>query len=1158
MKEPQTHRPGGEKDPLPQNGQSLRVCWRRVKASGAAAREHGGTGMIGLRRAFLGLLGGVALGAAAVAWDAQAQAGDPAGEPPAEMKAAAEAADPYGLWQLGDFYRKRQTPGDVERSLDLFRKSADGYISTEGHGSSNAAIVLKDVMTAAETLGRQEDAVEAAGQRVRALATAMPGSGEAAAATGDYANALENAHRFEEAVPALRSAAILFDLLPGDHSQRIGDIEVNRGYSLQMLGRNREAIAAYQASLDAYDRATGSGLEPSKADVLGRMGGLYFYQRDFPAAAAAIQRQVDLLRTAAPGSQELAQALCELAQVRSGTFEYTTALSLLDESQALFDALPAKSETADIDIMLARAIAHQGLEHFDTALDLYRQAVSRYTLLGTSYRAYRAVAHSQLAQLLTKLARFAEAESEIEQAIELQAAERTNFDVIASFYQQQAIIYQGLSRYRDSLVPIEKARALLQASDADVSESIGDTWLNEGISHEGLKEYETSLADYEEARKSYALIGDRGKLPAAFAVNNMAWVYRRMGDFVRSEAMFREALPVLEERLGPSNLTTTKVLINIGIVSQLQGKNDDAIRWSMKALANLNRAEAATLEDQRWTYDTLSKAFRGRDDPKRAILFAKLAINAQQKIRANNKGFKAEDLKEFKQEWRFLYQDLADLLIGQGRLAEAQAVLNMEKEEELSDFVQRDASADLRDSQASLTPKEDTELAGLDRLLAQPIAAAAALARLTARKDAGALSKEEQAQFDRLQAALDDAYSGFMDEVDAFLKTAGAEDVGVQKEVEAINLDYVADTQEELRAFDGKAAMLQIASLGEATHLFFTVPDASVHREVKIARAELSRLVFEALDAIARRDPVVDERMQALYRVLIEPVAADLKASGVETLMLNLQGFLRYVPFAALYDGKHYLVEDYALSLYTPAARTEFSAADRDPAKSAGFGVTASHPGFAPLPGVARELEAIFGDPGRPGALAGAASLDAGFTREAFRAALQKRPEIVHIASHFKLVPGRETDSFLLLGDGSPLSLSDIRKGRGFRFGGVDLLTLSACETARGGDGDGDEVESFGALAQMNGASSVMATLWPVADEATAGLMKSFYHHMVEDRMSKADALRAAQVEAIRGGRADDSGARGASSLARSAAAQPAAGSHPYFWSPFVLMGNWM
>lgn len=1113
--------------------------------------------MIGLRSSFLGLLGGVALGAIAVAWDAQAQTGAATGEPPAEMKAAADAADPYGLWQLGDFYRKRNAAGDAQRSMDLFRRSADGYRTQEGEGSANTAIVLRDLSGAAAALGRHDDAVRAARERVRALAAADPASADLATAQWDLGRSLQNAERLDESLEPLAEAARLYAALPDDQRQWIGGVELDRGYALQVLGRPDEALAAFTRSLDAYDGTT-APVDVSKADVLGRMADIHFAARDYRVAADERQRQVDLLRVAAPASESLAVAVYSLAQARNGVMDYAAALPLLDEAQRLYDGLPEKPASTDVDILMTRAVARQGLEQFDTALDLYRQAVDRYAAMGQGQRANLAIAHSNVAQALTQLARFAEADTEIRKAVSLYDAELPGSDYVAGAYQQQASILQGLSRYRDALEPLAKARAIYLANQGDMSEAVGDTWLNEGISHEGMKEYETALADYDRAKARYDALGERGRLPAAYAINNKAWVYRRMGDFAKSEAMFREALPVLEEKLGPANLTTTKVLINIGIVSQLQGKNDDAIRWSMKALANLNRAEAATLEDQRWTYDTLSKAFKGRDDPKRAILFAKLAINAQQKIRANNKGFKADDLKEFKQEWRFLYQDLADLLIGQGRLAEAQAVLNMEKEEELSDFVQRDASADLRDSQAPLTPKEDTELAGLDKLLAQPIAAAAALSQLTARKDAGALSAQEQEQFDRLQASLDDAYSGFMDEVDAFLKTAGAEDVGVQKEVEAINLDYVADTQEELRAFDGKAAMLQIASLGEATHLFFTVPDASVHREVKIARAELSRLVFEALDAIERRDPAVDDRMQALYRVLIEPVAADLKASGAETLMLNLQGFLRYVPFAALYDGKHYLVEDYALSLYTPAARTEFAAADRDPHRSAGFGVTASHPGFAPLPGVARELEAIFGDPGKPGALAGAASLDAGFTREAFRAALQKRPEIVHIASHFKLVPGRETDSFLLLGDGSPLSLSDIRKGRGFRFGGVDLLTLSACETARGGDGDGDEVESFGALAQMNGASSVMATLWPVADEATAALMKSFYHHMVEDRMSKADALRAAQVEAIRGGRAGAGGERGAASLARSAAAQPAAGSHPYFWSPFVLMGNWM
>jgi CHAT domain-containing protein len=1109
--------------------------------------------MTGLRASLLALLGGIAIAGIALA---PAFAG---AEPPAETRSKAEAGDAFSLWQIGDFYRKRNQTGDADKSLDFFQRSAERYQASEGDGSANFAILLGEVATSASALGRHDEAIDAARRRVAVLRSTNAAPGVLGDAQWNLGRTLQSAGRYQDSLHPLAAAKALYAAMPEDQTRWIAGIDWDTGTSQQFLNRWDDSLASYRAALAAYERLP-EPMTAERAGVIGRMAEVHASRRDYVEALAEREKQVALLRRADPASEGTADALLSLAQARNAVRDYTGALRLLDEAQALYDAIPNHAAYATANILMTRAASRQGLEQLDKMLALYRQSVDVYAALGESQRANLAIAHANVSRALSLLTRFAEADEEIRKSIAIYEELLPGTEYLASAYQQQVEIDQALSRYRDALEPNAKARAIYLATQGDMSEAVGDTWLSEGISHEGMKDYATALEDYRNARQRYDAHGEQGWLFAAYAVNNTAWVYRRTGEYARSEALFREALPVLEEKLGPTNLTTNKIAINIGIVSQLQGKNDDAIRWSMRALTNINRAESAALEDQRWTYDTLSKAFKGRGDPKRAILFAKLAINAQQKIRANNKAFKAEDLKEFRQEWRFLYQDLADLLIGQGRLAEAQATLNMEKEEELIDFVQRDASADLRDSQAALTPREDAQLADVDKLLAQPIAAASAVSALLARQQEGPLSPDEEKQLSALQGSLDNAYSGFMDDVDAFLKTAETEDVGVQKEVEAINLDYVADTQEELRALGGRAAMLQIASLGEATHLFFTVPDASVHREVKIGREELSHMVFDALDAIERRDPAANEKMQALYHVLVEPVASDLKASGAETLMLNLQGFLRYVPFAALYDGRHYLVEDYALSLYTPAARTEFQAGDRDPAKSAGFGVTASHPGFAPLPGVAREIEAIFGDPGKPGALAGAASLDDKFTRDAFRAALQKRPEIVHIASHFKLVPGRETDSFLLLGDGSPLSLSDIRKGRGFRFGGVDLLTLSACETARGGDGDGDEVESFGALAQMNGASSVMATLWPVADEATAALMKSFYRHMVEEKMSKADALRAAQVEAIRGsGARDAKDERGAASLVEAkATSAPASASHPYFWSPFVLMGNWM
>ena len=148
--------------------------------------------------------------------------------------------------------------------------------------------------------------------------------------------------------------------------------------------------------------------------------------------------------------------------------------------------------------------------------------------------------------------------------------------------------------------------------------------------------------------------------------------------------------------------------------------------------------------------------------------------------------------------------------------------------------------------------------------------------------------------------------------------------------------------------------LLRIASLDEALHLFVTTPDISVSRQVQVPREELALEVFEAIEAIEARSPEATERLRTLFGRLIRPVEQDLKDSGAKVIMLSLDGFLRYVPFAALHSGGRYLIEDYALAMHTPAARTQYDTWIRDPGAGAGFGVTRAHPdlGFSALPGV--------------------------------------------------------------------------------------------------------------------------------------------------------------------------------------------------------------
>ena len=378
-----------------------------------------------------------------------------------------------------------------------------------------------------------------------------------------------------------------------------------------------------------------------------------------------------------------------------------------------------------------------------------------------------------------------------------------------------------------------------------------------------------------------------------------------------------------------------------------------------------------------------------------------------------------------------------------------------------------------------------------------------------------------------------------------------------------LHLDMLGQTRKKLRQFDDRAVLLQIASLDETVHLFLTTGHAQTHHSAPVSRTRMARLAFDAWSAVAHRDPDADAKLKPLYDILIRPLESELKASGAEVIMLNLEGFLRYIPFAALYDGHRYLIEDYALTLQTPAAETTYARGERDRTRAVGFGVTEAFREFSGLPAVASELKSIFDGEDDSGILAGKPQMNAAFTADRFAAALEERPLFVHIASHFKLTPGDETQSFLLLGDGAMLNLETIRSDARFQFTDVDLLTLSACETAGEIGTDGKEVESFATLAQGSGASSVLATLWPIADQTTATLMGDFYANLLTRGLDKAMALRQAQVAMIH---ATDAGAM-AMNTARGFTPDGESGSggtpalpqsHPYHWSAFILMGNWL
>jgi CHAT domain-containing protein len=286
--------------------------------------------------------------------------------------------------------------------------------------------------------------------------------------------------------------------------------------------------------------------------------------------------------------------------------------------------------------------------------------------------------------------------------------------------------------------------------------------------------------------------------------------------------------------------------------------------------------------------------------------------------------------------------------------------------------------------------------------------------------------------------------------------------------------------------------------------------------------------------------------------------------------MWSLDGNLRYIPIAALHDGEKYLVETYRNIIFTPSTLQRLKDNPKKDWKGFGLGVTKEHGKFQALQYVGDELANIIRSDDSPGGVMnGKKCLDEEFTFDSLRSGIYAyQYPLVHIASHFQLNPGNDTMSFLLLGDGTPLTLDTI-KVQDALFGGVELLTLSACNTAIGENRqDGREVESFGLLAENQGAKAILASLWPVEDSSTSLLMQEFYHQRAVGK-TKAEALQQAQMALLSGEikpvhppawstrKGESMQDYGETPEKRYEPDPQKPFAHPYFWAPFILIGNW-
>jgi CHAT domain-containing protein len=564
------------------------------------------------------------------------------------------------------------------------------------------------------------------------------------------------------------------------------------------------------------------------------------------------------------------------------------------------------------------------------------------------------------------------------------------------------------------------------------------------------------------------------------------------------------------------------------------GRYYQALPFALRSLSIIHTSLGSDHPKAAATQGLIGVLYRMQNEDYLASVFLKSSVNSYQSTRERISRIGSNELRSYTESVSKTYQLLAEVLASQGRLAEAQMVLDMLKEDEQFEFIRRSVVADPRRTRIGYTPAEERWMSRY-REITDRLAELGREERALQKQARLGLSDEQKKKEAAHGVDMAVARAAFESYVEQMRKEFVAKGPARSVEFAESSVMAMAELQGLLKDLGDDVVLLQIYLTDEQVNFLLTTPGVQLARSRKIKTQELNRQVAALNRQL--RDPKSDPLpvSQALYKLLLAPVAQDLQQAGAKTVMLSLDGVLRYLPFGVLHDGQSYALQRWNLPVYTSLVRERLRDAANANWKAAGLGVTRKHGEFDPLPAVRAEMRSIIRT-GATGVLPGEVHLDEAFTAQRLKDVSQRSFPVVHVASHFRFSPGTEVNSFLLLGDGNQLTLGDIRT-QNYRFDDVDLLTLSACETGLGGGRDerGREIEGFGVIAQQQGAKAVLATLWNVADQSTAILMGDMYRRRAQGGLSKIEALRQAQI---------------------ALAFQPRT-SHPFYWAPFVLMGNW-
>jgi CHAT domain-containing protein len=951
----------------------------------------------------------------------------------------------------------------------------------------------------------------------------------------------------------------------------------NLGRIYLELGQHKDAISSLAQALTLAESAVGPE-HPDLLPILTNLGWTHYVLGEYPKARSIQERGLLILeRHQGSNLDDMATSLTNLGLTYLKLSQYEEALSLQLQALLIVEHLWGAGHPSTATVLNNLGLSYETLGRHADALPVRQRVLEiRESALGKNHlRTANAMAN--LASTKSKLGDYAGALLLQRHALNIREQQSgVDHPETARALSNLAVTHFRLAEHDEAIVMMQKALRIREAS-------LGENHPDVAVSLGGLASMYSALGQYEKAlsleRRAYAIRSSAmgpDHQTSVISLNNMAWLHHELEQYDEVLPLRVRILSILEKTLGTEHELTAAALGNLGRTYVDLGSYKKALSLQLHALAIRQRVlgkdhpdTATALKDLGFTYSKLGDERRaldheilslaifegalGADHPRTALARARVglrlvndgssdlalallksAVNSLQDQRQRVARIGQSELATYSSSLFSTYQEVADAFVRRGRISEAQYILEMLKEEEHFEYLRRSP----RDAVKSLVIGFDnSERSWIERYVAlsERLKELRSKSKASVERNGSVTSVDQAKPPQSLPTDFTAIQSELLEHIKQIRRGVSQQSKARVIEIEQFSAGAVREAQNLIGQLGDDVALLQYYLTDRRVGMLLTTANTQIAKTRDINIRELNRTIADFRRAL--QDPRSNPKLLArqLYEVLIAPIEADLGATKVKTLMLSLDGSLRYLPFTALHDGKEFLLNRWRMPIYTSVTRSRLADRVSVSRTTAAMGVSRAWPEFEALGGVLKEVQAVVNNSGG-GTRTGEIYLDERFTADQLRHLSKREFFALHIASHFRFSPGTEINSFLLLGDGQRLTIGDIRASN-IRFSNIDLLTLSACETGLGGGRDerGREIEGFGVVAQQQGAKSVLATLWKVSDNSTATLMEEFYRRRYSGGLQKIEALTQAQLKLLKSKQY----------------------SHPFHWAPFILMGNW-